>query len=362
MATKKRGGARYASRQKQHRKSLPYTKKRNALHAKPRRHVKTRTSTKKTQDRSTVPISESYEEVIIRNIVNNTSGRSVPDEAVLLSSALSNLSPGIKEAHYKYGMQVGRALYKLNSSSKEYMFPEESLADLVTFFENAGHKHITYNAIPDHLELNIHGKGPTIGANLHDFEAGIISGYVGAAEKRHVQISEVECVNNNGARCKFVPAPGAAPGKMNPERTIESLAEHLSRTAPSKGADKLVDSYYSLASESILDASYTEALGGIADYLGKDIADRISNGKEKVSAAKAARVIKMLNLGEPELISSKPFKMRVRFGSLSRKSFVELSMAFISGLFSRIGGNTVATERSSNGSYVIDIMEKAQKA
>jgi predicted hydrocarbon binding protein len=368
MATKKRGGgARSALKTTKNgkRTAKKHATQRIKSHhpsTHVRKHLRHVKKTRKVGLPIPIDAPESYEEAIIKNIVNNSGSRNVPDEAVLFSSTLSNLSGNMKELHYKSGMQIGRALFRLNSQNKSYMFPEESIGDLVSFFEKAGHRQITYNSMPGHIELNMHEKGPTIGTNLHDFEAGIISGYLGAAEHRLVHVSEVECINNNGTKCRFVKTGHTETEKNDPTVAMGNFIDYIGRSASARHQKNTVsDSYYSLASSSLLDGSYLDSLRQIADYMGRNIGSRISNANRRTSSARVANVIRLLHVGEPTVISAKPFKMRVQFDSLSsRKGYVELSMAFINGLLSKqIGdGAFAAVEHTNKGAYVVDIREK----
>jgi predicted hydrocarbon binding protein len=318
------------------------------------------------------PDAPTYEEVVLRNIVNNSKKNSVPDEAFLMSSTLSSLSGGMKELHYRSGFSIGKALYKINNSKSNYMFPEESVADLVGFFESVGHKYIMYSSYPGSIELKMHDKKiPGMGTNLHSFEAGIISGYLSTAERRYVNVVEESCVNDAGQYCKFstnYKGEGLAFNGGN-EHALEKLVDHVAeKIKTSHGRQNLKsgmsNEYYLLSSSIMFDKEYIESMKSIASYMGKSLGAKLfaSNGKapsNRTAANEIERTIRMLNLGNPTVKGTKPLHISISFDRItSKKEFVDVSLSFINGLLSdRLDHDAVATERSNRDSYVVEIKE-----
>ncbi len=305
--------------------------------------------------------TQTYEEVVIKNIVNNSNkSNNVPDEAYLLSSAMSSMSTGMKELHYKSGISIGRALYKMNSESKSYTFPEESVADLVSFFESAGYKNITCRAYPESVEIKIHEKrGPSVGTSLHSFEAGIISGFLSAANQRYVGVVESECTNSDGQYCKFT--TNYTNSEQNNKVELDKIASHITENISSKhGNAGLANAYYLLSSSILLDKSYLDSMKSIASYMGKSVSEKLSvQRKGKMSFHDITNTIRMLHLGNPIIVDTKPFRMKLIFDKVTaRREFVDLSLAFVNGLLSEKLGDAVAVEKNANGLYVIDIRQK----
>lgn len=312
----------------------------------------------------TRPDIPSYEEVVLKNIMSNDKDRNVPDEAILLSSAISSLSGSMKELHYRSGISIGKELFKIQSAKKRYVFPEESVADLVAFFESAGYRHVTYMSYPGSIEIKIHDKkGPSMGTSLHSFEAGIISGFLSAANQRYINVSESSCVNNDEAYCRFAIDSTAEQRGRGSRETIERLVNHITQSVggnvkPSQG---VANEYYLLASSLLLDKSYIDSVKSIASYMGRSVGDRFSSGRNgSISLSQITGTIRMLNLGNPLILDTKPFHMQLTFdGGASRRGFVDLSLAFVSGLLSsRLKSSAVATEMNRDGSYVVDIKER----
>ncbi|MFI5412421.1 MAG: hypothetical protein ACHQX1_00855 [Candidatus Micrarchaeales archaeon] len=366
MATKKDNRITHKTKTAQTKNNKKATKK--------QAKVQSRRSTGKAsyQEQVSVPRNAlSYEEIVIKNIVSNSNAARVPEEAVLMSSAISSMSGGMKELHYRSGISIGRALYKMSNEKKNYTFPEESVADLVAFFESAGHRNVSYRSYPGDIEIKIHEKkGPEMGTNLHSFEAGIISGFLSAAEQKYVNVSEESCVNASGSFCKF----SAGPSQIKPYQlfashtspdaaALDRFADHIAqkaRTRHDNNINGMANEYYLLSSSLLLDRSYLESIKSIAAYMGKSVGEKIlTQHNGRVPPSEITNAIRLLNLGNPIILDTKPFHMELSFDKVtSRKEFIDVSLAFVNGLLSnRFGKSAVATEHSNKEDYIVDIRE-----
>lgn len=299
----------------------------------------------------------------MKNIVSNSNGRkNVPDEAMLFGATLSSLSKSMREFRYRSGMNVGKALYRQSQEGGNAP-PEESVRNLAGFFEAAGYSNVTYRAYPDDIEIRIHERNNAdVGANIHSFEAGIMSGYLSALQRRYTEVHESTCSNNGGDSCTFT-IKGANGASKIP--SIKKFAASVSERAKSPSANKhcahVSDAYCLLSSSQLLDKSYMEPMKEIASYTGKEIGGRLFEGKraQRSFFSYIENTIRLLNLGEPEVKSTDPLQMQVRFGRLdSKKENVDLALAFIEGLISgRFGDEFTASESTSNGRYMLDIRE-----
>ncbi len=309
---------------------------------------------------------QSFHEIIIKNIVSNSNGRNnVPDEAMLLGATISSLSSSMRELRYKSGMNVGKALYKQSSLGKNYMFQEESVRNLVSFFESAGYSNVTYRAYPDDIEIKIHERNNTdVGANIHSFEAGIISGYLSAMQRKYTGVHEATCSNNGGNCCTFTIKNTQSNGS-NAVPSLKKFAASVSAMAKGPNSSRrtahVSDAYCLLSSSQLLDQSYMEPLKEIASHTGREISAKLFEGKRSQRSffSYIENAIRLLNLGEPEVKSADPLQMQVRFSRIdSRRQNVDLALALIEGLISdRFGKEFVASEHSNNGEYVLDIRE-----
>ena len=310
-----------------------------------------------------------YSEAVISNIIANSGKHTVPDEALLFGATVSALGNGINEMHYKAGMSIGKSLYKVSSAANNYSSTEESVDGLVSFLEAAGHKNTTYQAFPDKVEITMYRNGaPKIGANLHSFEAGVMSGYLSASERRHVPVSEVACAHNGSEKCRFATVSFNRKTLPDSRKALSTLAEHIaenSRTANYYNRDHgaVSHGYHALSSPLLNDHDYAGELKGIAGFLGSEVGSKLFSSYNKNRHGNhivdLAHTIRLLNFGNPIVESIMPFHMSVAFDELnSKKEFVDVAMSFIDSLItSGLHTSVEATERVEDGSYVVDIKE-----
>jgi predicted hydrocarbon binding protein len=312
---------------------------------------------------------ESLNEIVLNNILSPGAKAGTTQDALLFGNMLSSLTSSMRKFSYRQGMQVGRALYGLHDSRKGYELPEESLADLVGFFESIGYRQVTYTTYPDKISISIHNlHGKDVGAKTHSFEAGIMSGFVSAARRTPVYFNESLCSNNGSGFCSFIESDAEqddAPGIAGSGDAIERYAGSLSESAVSgqDGATMSSD-YHALLSMVLSDKDYVGYMAKIAEYVGGNVGSKLFSYYGKNSSGKlyesAAKTIRTLNLGNAVVKSAKPFDMVVRFDGLnSRREFVDLSLAFIGGILSKKQGAMFTTkERNVNGNYVVEIKER----
>ncbi len=302
---------------------------------------------------------QSYEETLLKRIISGRKAGNASEYSIIFNSALSGLTPGIKDVYYKSGFSVGRALYKLYHSDKRYVWYEESVADLVAFFERAGFSGITYNVFPDRIDLKFNNRDRTfLGTNVHVFESGIICGFLTAGKKQQVRVEEISCSNNGSDFCHFVtyqsiPHP-ESDGKFVLNRLINGIMLHLNGNYTKQG---FADEYSALSSSVIMESAYSEHMSKILNHLGGEIASK----SFKPTPNNLERLYELLGLGRLKVKSLRPLGVEIQFPMLkAKKEFVDISIAFLNGLLkdairkdSKI--NTKATKR--NSSYVISITE-----
>ena len=271
----------------------------------------------------------------------------------------------MKELHYRHGINVGKALYNVKIAGKSYMYAEESVADLVDFLQAAGHKNTTYAAFPDSVTIIMHDRrGPELGTNLHEFEAGLISGFLSTAQQHYVGVKESSCMNNNGQYCKFsTNYSGDLKRDGGSAESVNRLADHITESLNSRKvrrtkSNRIAKEYYLLQSSLLLDPAYLEPMQEIAEHIGRSVGEHISSNP-RARTSQIERAIRLLNFGSPVTIASKPLHIKLSFDSgSSRRGFVDLSLAFINGLISSsFGSGATATERNTKGGYIIDIKE-----
>ena len=315
------------------------------------------------------------EEALLSGIIEGHSKARIPEDAMLFNSIMSNLTPSLQSLSRSSGIYAGRHLYSIIRSKKHYTWHEEALADLVKFFENAGYSGITYNVFPDKINMRMHDRSHEyVGMNTHSFEAGLISGFLTAARRQHASVDELECSNNGAAYCRF-DFSNAGTRRHDVQKASEAirlLGEHLARQA--SGSERpaelrVAPEYYALSSSTMLGSGYSSEMQAVSAHLGTILTQLMSGGKSgtaahgKPSASKAASVIRLLNLGKPNVRSPRPVKIDIIFDRLhSRSELVDISVALLRGMFAgRTNGDLVVVKEARKGGYKISIAERVRK-
>ena len=308
----------------------------------------------------------SYEEAMLRGILENDKKSRTTEYALLFNSVLSNLTKNMQDLYYKFGVSVGRALYRIHETKKRYVWYEDSVADLVSFFEEAGYRSITYNIFPDQVRTNLHDRSHVfLGSNLHVFEAGIMSGFLTAAKGQLVFMDEVSCTHNNKDYCQFLSfnLPQTSNRQTTGKETINKLIEYISNSAKTEHRMEMASEYHMLSALMILDREYLNHIEKIMTYLGAEFGKKLKISKNrKIDINKLEGIIKILNLGRPKVSSIKPLNIRIYFDKVNAKrEFVDLSIAFLNGVISDIVDPAKKVDvfgvNKSDG-YEVDLVEK----
>jgi predicted hydrocarbon binding protein len=303
-----------------------------------------------------------YEELLLESMINFGHMHTVTPYATLFNSVLSNLSQGLCDQYYKSGVQIGRALYKLCEARKKYSWYEESVSDLVNFFEKAGYKRITYNVFPDKIEITLHhGCGMRLGANVHVFESGIMSGFLTAGRRGLIHMKEVLCTDNGAEFCRFVSSSNYDRCETDPQvsgRFFEYLREHLDTGGMQHtGRDGVPEEYYLLSSLAFMNREYAGEIKDIMRHMG----NRLSNVVD-VTKSSAEKLVEILGFGELEIGKLRPLSGTVVYHGLrARQEFVNMSIAFIDGLLAeRIGKKAVieVTATAKANRYSVRLTER----
>ncbi|MCL4379021.1 MAG: hypothetical protein M1160_01700 [Candidatus Marsarchaeota archaeon] len=311
------------------------------------------------------------ESILIGRILGGEVSERMPESAVLFTSLLANLTPSLSGLSRRSGMRIGRHLYSMLSDSKGYLLYEESISDLVKFFEHAGYAGVMYNVFPDRLDMRMYDRSKEfLGINMHSFEAGVISGFATASRKQYVDVVERACSNNGSGSCIFSSKYDVFMEKVHGDAkaAIHRFVEHLARqTVKAERESEMHASpeYRSLAMSAVLERPYQDEIGHVASYIGSELASAIFTGKAKIAARTAAarieRVIRLLGIGKASVKSLSPIRIDVSFDRMhSRSEFVDISIALINGLLkNHIAEGAKVTRVARRGAYLMRITGKA---
>ncbi len=307
-------------------------------------------------------------EYLIHRILDYADLHIIPQSVSLFSSLLSNLTPATSNFTKKEGVRVGRALYDIKRRQKHYLLHEESVADLIQFFERTGHNRLTYSIFPDKFTLNIFDMHKEyIGMKVHQFEAGVISGFLSASKGSHVEVEEQSCSSDGNGNCTFTTVYNKAEDQTkNAKRAIRLFADHIIKEATKEESVykiKEAPAYYALSSSTIASRRYQKEMKHIAAFIGSEIASGIFPEPKKTGSdylRRLQRAIELTSPGKPSVKSLKPIKIDVRFDALhSNSELIEITGALLNGMLKYYTTpGTKLTKVHTNKGYTIRIQGK----
>ena len=345
-------------------KARPKARVNSAKKAKTRTYAKVE---RRVEQISYPEANYSYEEAMLDNMIRGAKAKPIPEEAVAFSEILSNLTKNMKTITYRFGINVGRDLYRTLNSKKHYYWYEESIPDMVAFLEKSGYKDVAYTLTANGLRLRIYNTdGAFMGASVHTFESGLMSGFLSAASRQMIHVNEESCVKNGADYCEFVSSQKRKEGnEIDMSVAVESFAQHLKMSMHGKNSSKKISSlYHALSVSPLLNRRYSDAINNIVEHMGYRLGDYVFDNR-KVTSKKISDCISktasLLNFGEPSIRDSKELDMKFSFSpELSRKEYINLSLSFMDGIASKaeMKNNIYSTTKSSGGRYVLHIKEK----
>lgn len=286
--------------------------------------------------------------------------------ALALRHMLSARSAEAIGASYRSGFSHGRSLYGIVSVQKPGRMDGEYMALLAQFLESVGACGVSVGTSPEGVVLRLHGTGARLelGANVHHFEAGIISGFLSAMTRRHVAVQETECRDNGAMSCSFATRRyhGSAAHSLVPDAAIERFAVHIARsTSPGARGAVASSAYCAMLSSPLAgDAAHAGAARAMR-LLGSSLGAASASRNRKLTIARIAATMHRMGLGAASVRAARPLKMGIAFdhASSSRK-FVELSLAFLgSALEQGIKTSDIDTTlMAANGRYSVRLRER----
>lgn len=312
----------------------------------------------------------SLNEVLLHNILKNEGSQKANEEAALIIQLITSVTTNMCDFSFREGLSIGKTLYGICAYYNPKGWYEDYVLELAQFFEKAGYSGATYNIFPDKITFEIYGKSNNLGANVHSFEAGMISGFITAARGVYTQLQEIECRYNGAKNCRFstpfqynIQPPPQPPIK----ELMHKLAVQLNSLAIEKGGPPLPNLsgyYYTLLVHNLLAREYVKAFKPIYSFLGESILQqKLQDGRSKfINAKYIENVLKLLHLGNPKIESLKPVKAQITFSKLnSKKDMVELCIEFLNGLLGEIAKKTVAIESNRKDAYTLRLRSETAR-
>ncbi len=139
-----------------------------------------------------------FEELLVRNLTVDRTGGVYKDVSV--QEMILGLTAAGRKLAYESGFEIGMGL---NASS-------EKIDALFKALEKFGLGKVLYNPSEEHLIVT--SKHPryvpsNLGSNLHEYESGMIAGYLTASTGENISVKEARCVYNGFESCQFIAEP-----------------------------------------------------------------------------------------------------------------------------------------------------------
>ncbi|EQD57941.1 4-vinyl reductase, 4VR domain protein [mine drainage metagenome] len=294
-------------------------------------------------------------------------GDVVSSQVFALTGALASLTPKLREVYFSHGFKVGNMLHRYAKSIGSGAVTPMPI--LMGFFNRAGYVDVAYRPRGNSYGFEIHDTPHMkLGAHIHMFEAGIISGFMSAEYRRVMMFTESACRCDTAGACMFVEGNGANTGseRMDSDVWMEGMSKYILEAVDGSKEKWMNYEYYGLASDSLLHREYASSINDISYMAGNALGRRLKEDHEGISVAVRAerlkKLIALLNFGNITIKRSAPLSVRMEFSRLvTKKDVVALASNFMSGMLNAyLGRRLIETQRSSLGRYIIDIKEAAQ--
>lgn len=301
-----------------------------------------------------------YEDALLISMIDGKDHERVSEDALMLCSVVSSMTPALRKLTYNYGIAAGRALYAIMARRGRYSWQGDSIPDLISFLEKAGYRHVYYKILPSSIEVRIvKSSRAEMGSNIHQFEAGLISGFLSAGNGNYVRVREVSCCNNGGEYCSFMTGQGPEEGEQHKVAELNRFISYAS-SAPQERERNMLVEYQMISSTPLMNREYSDSIRIMLSYAGAAISEAYTSGKvTKAAMERLTTITHMLGLGIVDY-KLKPLKVEVMFNDArAKKEFVDISISFLNGMIGGYFSGALKPRLSSGrgGSYKITMRQ-----
>jgi len=270
----------------------------------------------------------SFEEAVIANILN-ASTQSISSKTLRLGSTLIAGS-GLEKAHFNEGLSIGKTLYKISLGSNADI-PEERLEFLLKFFENSGFGNVVMRFLANGFEFKMDNLSST-----HNFEEGIIEGFLNSLYGKYFYISE-----------------SVSDSSMIIKASFDSIInKEVNNIASNKTVDSKIAKGYWLLFRNILVKSQRN---NFKEYLNEEI-DNIKKLRGSTRLKKLNDFANIIGIENTKVIKKNPLHMRLYYTPLDKKEFVDFSLDLFNAALEEVFNSVIfEKELSSDGRYIVDI-------
>ena len=306
--------------------------------------------------KSSAAPAKNVDTALIRKMMSSECSESrhllVPDLIYKLSDELCQLA-------YGSGFDLGVEAYEDS---------DRTLDALARLLANAGLGRTTFQMSEYRGIVTSYGVKPNaadLGTNMHDFEAGVIAGYLSAHSRRRIAVTETKCACNGSGFCQFV----ASPSERAAERTgkplaLEDLVRLADRSMRSYDGPATSKPYYFLLSRPLtLEPVLTHA-SRLAYLIGKGLAE---SEPQSDFERGVMRISRHLGIEKARVVSArgKGRAIELTYGHYcSSGGFVDLTTAMLAGFSKGVFNKNIYVQRRLSGktNYVVRLSLRAVPA
>lgn len=160
------------------------------------------------------------EQLLVNRISRNESELRIPRKALFIPEIMYASSTNLRELAFSNGLSAGRMMYE--SSDK-------TMNALLTILEQAGLGQVLYHLFENTgvITAKPNINEPNIKERIHTYEAGMISGFLGASAHHNMNVYETHCIYNGNEMCQFkiteLPSQAPANRNMDSSQLLDSI-------------------------------------------------------------------------------------------------------------------------------------------
>jgi len=281
----------------------------------------------------TYEIPDSYYHALVKGIESDlvSAENSVTLESVIFTKLLAFSKLGKKE-QYNSGFRIGKLYFSSLNHAPYGRWYKESIPALVSFFAKLGYFAAYRNSPSGNPTIKLSaGEALKFGFNMHEFESGIISGFLSRAKGSYVGISEMECSLNGSEECVFVegnPKPSVIEVSTIAKRFSQHLTESYIKKLGSRGKFSPFYNAMMLASMKHVKAP-TDVMTSLGNYT--RIAFDFPNMPERLQIRSTEQLVRIISVASKS--DESPKSMKLWFDAINSDSnYLDSISRFVTGL------------------------------
>ncbi len=299
--------------------------------------------------RVAAPAPRNYEAMQLSKLVAGFQGKH--SRHLQLQELLYCYAPELAELAFKSGFGIGVDAYRTSGGG---------MGALERLMFNSGFGHMVYYTFEASSVLGFSGvdaMGENIGANMHVFESGIVSGYMSAHSRRSMYAKEESCVFNGAKRCTFVVRQH---GAADEGHAVIGYAKALAamESALGKRMGCTPGAAYLLAMSPLFGEPLLSEASKFLYMTGKQLSRGGGGLEERLKAIAGFLGIKSVSVSAPGMVTRSVTLSYSHESSV--RGFVDLTTALVSGFVKGRLGKNPSVERnvSRTGTYIIRLLFK----